>query len=139
MRRILLVNMKKIIFYLFITFCSLSYAQETGTIKGKILDGELFNEPLLMAAVSLKNTVQATHTNFNGNFEFEDITPGSYHVVVQFLGYEAIELPVSIKAGEHVELLETLHAKMLSLPSTASLITAENESEYRSSKSSPKR
>jgi hypothetical protein len=131
--------MKKIIFFLFITFCSLTYAQEAGTIRGKILDGELFNEPLLMAAVSLNNTEQATHTNFNGNFEFNGITPGSYQLVVQFLGYEAIELPVNIKAGERVELLETLHAKMLPLPSTAEMITAENESEYTSSKSSQKR
>ena len=131
--------MKKVFFLIVLSICSFSFAQETSTIQGKILDGELFNEPLLMATVSLKNTTFSTHTNFRGNFEFNDIKPGSYEIVVQFLGYEAIELPVNISAGDRVELLETLYAKMLSLPSMAELITAENESVYTSSKSSQKR
>lgn len=122
--------MKKFTFLLLLMLCAFSFGQETGTIQGKILDGELFNEPLLMATVSIKNTTLSTQTNFRGNFEFNDLTPGSYEVLVQFLGYEAIEIPVKILAGEREVILETLRAKTLALPSTADVSNAGNASMY---------
>jgi len=99
--------------------CSLSFAQETSSIKGKILDGEFFNEPLLMASVSLDNAALSTQTNFRGNFEFNDIAAGTHMVLVQFVGYEPISLEITVKEGERTEILETLYAKQIALPSTA--------------------
>lgn len=130
--------MKKITFLLLLMFCALSYGQEASTIQGKILDGELYNEPLLMATVSINNTTLSTHTNFNGNFEFNDLTPGSYEVLVQFLGYEAIQIPVTVNAGEHEIILETLYAKTLSLPSTADVSNIGNTSIYTPNRSTYK-
>lgn len=120
--------MKKAFFLFILLLSAFSFGQETSAVRGQILDGELYNEPLLMASVSIENTQISTQTNFRGNFEFNDLAPGSYNILVQFLGYEALELSVDIKAGEYIEVLETLHAKKLSLPSTEELITAENDS-----------
>lgn len=119
--------MKKIIFLILLSINVLSYGQETSSLHGKILDGELFNEPLLMATVSIKNTNIATHTNFRGNFEFNALTPGTYEIVVQFLGYKTIELPITLKAGENIELLESLYAKTLALPSATNVTNVANE------------
>jgi hypothetical protein len=105
--------MNKIFFLVTVLICSFSYGQETSSIRGKILDGELFNEPLLMANVSIENTSLSTHTNFNGNFEFDHLTPGSYTIVVQFLGYETIELPVTVALGEESAVLASLKSKSL--------------------------
>ena len=65
--------MKHVFFLFTLMICSLSFGQESSSIQGDILDGELFNEPLLMATVSIKNTTLSTHTNFRGNFEFVDL------------------------------------------------------------------
>ena len=105
--------MKKVIFLFFIVVASFSFGQETSTIQGQILDGELFNEPLLMATVTIKNTSISTHTNFRGNFEFDDLTPGSYKILVQFLGYEAVELPVTVASGETKNIQASLNAKTM--------------------------
>ncbi len=99
--------------------CSLSFAQETSSIKGKILDGEFFNEPMLMASVTIDNAAHSTQTNFRGNFEFNDIAAGTHNVLVQFAGYEPIRLEIAVIEGEQTQILETLYAKQLSLPSTA--------------------
>ena len=131
--------MKKAFFLFLLIICFFSYGQETGTIQGKILDGELFNEPLLMATVSIKNTDSSTHTNFRGNFEFNDLIPGHYDIIVQFLGYEVIELPVNLEARESIEILETLHAKTLALPSTADVTNVDKASIFASRKLLQKR
>lgn len=131
--------MKNAFFLLVLVLCSVSYGQETSVIQGKILDGELFNEPLLMATVSIKNTAVSTHTNFRGNFEFNDVTPGSYKILVQFLGYDAIELPITVRAGENVEILETLHARRLTLPTTSDVTSIERERGFASTKYSEKK
>jgi len=107
--------MKKVFFLFTLIICSFSFGQETSSIQGNILDSELFNEPLLMATVTIENTSISTHTNFRGNFKFDDITPGAYNIVVQFLGYETIELPVVVTSGETTNIQASLKAKTLSL------------------------
>jgi hypothetical protein len=107
--------MKKVFFLFTILICSLSFGQETSSLQGNILDGELFNEPLLMANVSVENTSLSTHTNFHGKFEFDNLTPGAYNIIVQFLGYETIKLPVTIASGETTNIQASISAKTLSL------------------------
>ena len=92
-----------------------SVAQATGEVGGKILDGELYNEPLLMAHVSIKNTDWSTQTNFNGNFEITGVNPGSYILEIQFLGYESVELPIEVKADQKIEIQQSIKAKALPL------------------------
>ncbi len=113
--------------------CSLSFAQETSSIKGKILDGEFFNEPLLMASVTLDNAAHSTQTNFRGNFEFNDLTAGTHNMLVQFVGYEPIHLEITLKEGEQAEILETLNAKRPVLPSTTN-VSSTSESTLSSLK-----
>ncbi len=111
--------MKKIYILFVLVCCSLSYAQENSSIKGKILDGEFYNEPLLMASISLDNATLSTQTNFRGNFEFNDIAAGTHNILVQFVGYEPINLEIKVREGEQAEILETLYAKRITLPKTA--------------------
>lgn len=108
--------MNRILFIFAFIFCSYTFGQETSTIQGNILDGELYNEPLLMANVSIKNTALSTHTNFRGNFEFNELEPGTYQIIVQYLGYETIELPVTITSGKTSIVQTSLKAKIVSLP-----------------------
>lgn len=118
--------MKQVFFIFTLMICSFSFGQETSSIQGNILDGELFNEPLLMATVSIKNTSLSTHTNFRGNFEFQNLTPGTYNLIVQFLGYETIELPIVVSIGETRNIQASLKAKTFNIiGSTASKIASK--------------
>jgi len=120
--------MKKLLIFFSILLGTLSYGQDTGSIKGKVLDGELFGEPLLMANISLKNTKESTTSNFHGNFSFENLTPGQYQLLIQFLGYEALEINLNVKKGEQIEVFETLHAKALSLPTSITVANSQQPS-----------
>ncbi len=122
--------MKKVYFVFILLLSALSYGQETSIVRGQILDGELYNEPLLMASVSIANTPISTQTNFRGNFEFNDLAPGSYNLLVQFLGYEAIEIPIIVRSGENIEILETLFAKRLMLPVATDVSSIESELDF---------
>jgi len=78
---------------------SLVTAQQTGNVQGKILDTNQ-EEPLLFANVSLKHTLWSTQTNFHGYFALEEVAPGNYTLVVTYLGYETLEIPLEVKSGE---------------------------------------
>ncbi len=88
---------KSILLILFLFSVSFGLAQESGSIQGHITDGELQDEPLLFAQVSLKNTAFTTETNFHGNFELNNIEPGDYILTIDYLGYESVEVPVTVK------------------------------------------
>jgi len=101
--------MKKIIIIFIILLTQVSFAQEKGTIKGKLLDKEMNNEPLSFASVVLKGTTTGTETDFDGNFSFS-VDAGSYTLVFSFLGYKTLEVPVVVKASETVTVNKTLEA-----------------------------
>lgn len=105
--------MNKLFFILILTLSFSIQAQDKGTIGGKILDSELYNEPLLMANVVLKGTDWSTQTNFNGNFEITDVLPGAYIMKVSFLGYEDVELPISVSKNDATFISSSLKAKTI--------------------------
>ncbi|WP_281541987.1 carboxypeptidase-like regulatory domain-containing protein [Maribacter aestuarii] len=107
--------MKRILITLLMLVTAFSYAQSTGVVGGKILDAELFNEPLAMATVSLQKTDWSTQTNFNGNFEILDVAPGSYILEIRFLGYESTTLPIEVSADKKAEVYQSIKAKALPL------------------------
>jgi hypothetical protein len=94
--KIIMNNTKKILILIIsiISFQSISYAQNTFTLKGQIMDGNR-GEPLMAAAVSIKGKPVGTATDFDGNFTFK--IADEYNkdtLVVSMLGYRAFKLPV---------------------------------------------
>ena len=102
--------MKKIVFILAVIFCQVTVAQDKGTIKGKLLDKETNNEPLSFASVILKGTTVGTETDLEGNYRLS-ASPGSYTLVMSFLGYKTLEVAVTVKAGETITVNRTLAAE----------------------------
>lgn len=102
--------MKNILFFLAFLTCVLTVnSQGKGTIKGKLLDKEMNNEALSYASVILKGTTRGTETDEEGNFSLF-VNPGSYTVIFSFIGYQTLEVPVVVKAGETVTVNRTLEA-----------------------------
>ena len=108
--------MKQVFFLLVIALTLSLQAQDNGAVSGKILDAELYNEPLLMASISLKDTDWSTRTNFNGNFEITDVRPGKYIMQIGFLGYEDVFLPIVIDKDNTTHINHSLKAKTVTLP-----------------------
>lgn len=67
-------------------------------IKGTVVDGEN-NEPLPGANVLLKGTHTGTTTDFNGKFVLE-VKPGTYTVIISYVGYEDYSKKVTVKPGQ---------------------------------------
>lgn len=93
----------KLIFCLLLLSLSPLLAQKitpTGEISGAVLDSAS-RKPLRMASVSLLHArdsayVTATTTGGDGDFHFRKVTPGSYRLLVTFMGYKNISLPVNV-------------------------------------------
>lgn len=84
-------------------------AQQQGHIKGNVTDQAMNNEPLLLANVQLEGSDISYQTNFHGNFEISDITPGKHKVVISYAGYETQTLEVVVAENKTAQLSTQLH------------------------------
>ena len=65
------------------------YAGTTGKISGKVTDKET-GEPLIGANVFIVNTPLGAATDIDGYFDILNISPGTYSVRVQYVGYQTV-------------------------------------------------
>ena len=72
-------------------FTSAGIAQVgSGTLKGKVTDFDT-GEPLPFASVVMflnGNQVSGTNTNFDGEYTIKPVSPGTYDVLLSFVGYQ---------------------------------------------------
>ena len=61
-------------------------AQVSTEIYGEVID-EL-GEPLIGASVFLEGTQMGAQTDFDGNYTISGVAPGSYNLIVNYLGFE---------------------------------------------------
>ncbi|GIZ09946.1 TonB-dependent receptor [Flavobacterium sp. UMI-01] len=99
------MKLKLLIFTLFI--CTLSFSQTKGTITGVLTDKELNNETLPFANVILKGTKANTTTDIEGKYTLS-VLPGNYVIQFSFVGYEPIEVPVTVVSGKTVTINKAL-------------------------------
>lgn len=76
-----------------------TYAQEKGTIRGKVYDGST-GETLVGVSVMLKGTHHGTATDLDGKFSFE-ANPGNYDLQLSFISFQTVTIQdVQVKPGE---------------------------------------
>ncbi len=91
------------------------FAQDKGSISGKIIDLEMNNEPMLLANVQLKGQSEKVQTNFHGNFELKNIIAGDYTLVISYAGYNKLEIPVQVEKNKISEVQCGLSHKTIPL------------------------
>lgn len=107
--------MKKLLFYLFFLVTFISFSQ-TGVIAGKITDKDFNNEPLAFATVIIKGTSIGVTSDSDGTFKIEKLDPGTYTIVVSFIGYESTEIPnIKVENKKITEINVSLGAGLVSL------------------------
>ncbi|MSO23975.1 MAG: carboxypeptidase regulatory-like domain-containing protein, partial [Acidobacteria bacterium] len=76
-----------------------AYAQSTGSLRGTVTL-ELKNTPVHSALVLIVQLGRSTLTNDEGIFEFKDLLPGTYTVVVHLQALTDERKTVQLKVGE---------------------------------------
>ncbi|MEQ3690260.1 MAG: carboxypeptidase-like regulatory domain-containing protein, partial [Flavobacterium sp.] len=113
--------------FLFLLFSLIGFSQ-TGRVSGTILDKEYDNEPLVFANVLIKGTTIGTSTDDFGKYSIS-LKPGSYTLVINYLGYETKEFPITIKANQTVTINYTLEASGVQLQDVVVVHSITKESE----------
>ena len=67
-------------------FFNTIYAQVTADLFGTVTDQ--VGQPIGGASVYLEGTEKGAQTDFDGNYQILGITPGTYNLIVSYLGYE---------------------------------------------------
>mgnify|MGYP001954543733 CR=1 FL=1 len=79
-----LVFLHEIFTLLFLMFSTtIMYAQNTGSIVGKLIDKELNDDPLPFANVLIKGTTIGTTSDFDGLYDFENLSQEDAHQLIE--------------------------------------------------------
>lgn len=74
-------------------------AAQNASIRGFVYEKET-GEPIIFTNVYLTKTNYGASTDVNGYFTISSIPPGTYKLMVTYLGYDTLSMPVSLNAGE---------------------------------------
>jgi TonB-dependent SusC/RagA subfamily outer membrane receptor len=101
-------------------------AQQTqsGSITGRVTD-QTTQLPLVGAQVFVVGTSRRVLTGADGQYRFDDVSPGSHEVQVRSIGYATVTKPVTVAPGEAVRLDIAVPAAALTLD--ALVVTASGE------------
>jgi hypothetical protein len=80
--------MKNTLLLMLLTISALTFAQNTGTFSGQIIDVKT-QYPLEGSSVILEGTNIGVITDANGYFTFENVPTKSYNIQATYLGYES--------------------------------------------------
>ena len=103
------------------------FAQQGGEIKGKIRT--FSDEPAEAVTVVLKGTGKGTITDSKGEFEFRDLSSGTYQLIASGVGIRSIEKKINLKAGESVEVKWVVEESAQELQTVE--ITGRKETSYK--------
>ncbi len=85
---------------LFLLFHQQSFAQN-GSIRGFVYEQET-GEPVLFTNVYLYKTSIGAPTDANGYFAITKIPPGQYFLMVTYVGFDTLKIPITIKTNDLV-------------------------------------
>lgn len=101
--------MKNIVLTFAIVLFSLSLIASEGsenkmvstTFAGTVIDNES-GEALVGVAVKLNN--QTVFTDFDGNFSFENVVPGTYEIETSYVSYQDNKMNIKIEQEQEVKI-----------------------------------
>ncbi|MAL59885.1 MAG: TonB-dependent receptor [Flavobacteriaceae bacterium] len=122
--------MKKLFTILVLVFTASTFAQETGTLVGKLTDKEYSNEPLPFANIIIKGTTTGTTSDIDGLYRLENLKVGTYTVSYSFVGYETVDINnVVIEANKVTTINVPMGASAATLDEVVIKTTTKRESE----------
>jgi outer membrane receptor protein involved in Fe transport len=120
--------MKRQILFILLLITTLGFAQQKGTVTGTITDKDMNNETLPFASVSIKGSGIGENTDENGKYSLE-VPAGSHVLVIAFMGYESVEVPFTIAAGETKTINRSLTSGSVTMEEVVIQATVNREKE----------
>ncbi|MBN1199560.1 MAG: TonB-dependent receptor [Bacteroidales bacterium] len=99
-------------FNLFCVLLSTPLLAQFGTIRGFVYEEET-GEPVIFTNVYLYKTSMGAPTDENGYFAITRIPPGDYILMVTYIGFDSIQIPLTVKGNELIT--QKLYLKSASL------------------------
>ncbi len=97
---LLITKNKTSIFLLFIYFLiSNNGYSQNGTVKGKIVEASS-SKPVEFANVYFNNSLTGTVSDTTGHYILKNIEPGSYVIIVSFVGYEPYRKTITVASND---------------------------------------
>ncbi len=90
-----------ILFVFLLLFGSMAYAQNGGDIKGVVYDKQS-NSPLPSASIIVQGTQKGSATDNSGNYEINNIPPGTYKIEARYVGYETQTKEINVSEGKTI-------------------------------------
>ena len=90
--------MKKFLFVLTTIILTSSLLGQNSVLKGKVLDSE-DGEPLIGATIKINFNNIGTTTNYDGEFQLNNLNPGKFSLTVSYIGYLEKIIDVVINNG----------------------------------------
>ncbi len=107
--------MKRFFSLVFLLFALNSgFSQGVGTIAGIISDS-LTKKPVENAEIVIPKVDLATISDASGYFQFKNIKPGDYEIVIKHLSYKTKKKNIELKDGQILDLTVLLFTEMRSL------------------------
>lgn len=78
---------------------------QTVQVSGSVVD-QATNEALVGVKVQLEGTDQVTYTDFDGNYSFKDVKPGTYAITASYVSYtdKSVENVTILPSNNKVEI-----------------------------------
>ena len=89
----------------FMALVSFSTMAQTGTISGKVLDGDT-GEPLIGANILVKGTTQGAVADITGGFKIGNVEAGEKTIIMSFIGFTEQEMSVTVRDGQDTNIGE---------------------------------
>lgn len=125
---------KLMIFVLVFSFTHLAFAQNSGGVKGVVINTQ--GESLPGTNVVLKGDFpRGTITDENGNYEISNLPPGVYEVEISFtfIGYKPVTKRFTVRSGQVTTLNVTLEEQALQMSQVVVTGTFDDRTKLESS------
>jgi hypothetical protein len=120
--------MKFRILFIALLITAISFSQNKGSVSGILTDKDANNQSLPFANVLIKGTNIGTNTDIDGKYSLST-TPGDYVIQFSFLGYESIEVPVTIITNETATINQAIGSGSYKLEDVVVKSTASRQKE----------
>ncbi|RUA12529.1 MAG: TonB-dependent receptor, partial [Flavobacteriia bacterium] len=89
-----------IFLFFFLTITVYGYSQDDyATVRGSVYEKKT-QQPVLYTNVQLEGTSYGAVTDVNGHFTISKVVPGSYTILITYIGFDTLRKKVTLKAGE---------------------------------------
>ncbi len=98
----------------FFIFSASTLTAQYGTVRGFVYEEET-GEPVMFTNVFFKKTSIGAPTDENGYFAITRIPPGDYILMVTYIGFDSLQIPLTIKADDLITEKLYLKSKAVTL------------------------